>query len=206
MSKQTDIDIDIADREKLLNILPHTPASMINGDIIKKHNVGVYIQEIPQFMDTGLSSIDYKEAGEYGYFKLDILNNSLYEPIKSEEHLNKMLSMSPDWSLLENKSVVEGLSQIGNYYNDLLKWKPKSVEELAMFIAMIRPSKKHLLNCANWEDVRKEIWVAPTDNSAYFKKSHSIAYAMGIVVQLNLIVESKNSVFGAWFIILHDFI
>ena len=74
MSKKTDIDIDIANRDELLKVIPHTPASMIHNNIIKKHNVGVYVQEIPTFLDTGLASIDYKVAGDYGYFKLDVLS------------------------------------------------------------------------------------------------------------------------------------
>lgn len=194
MSKKTDIDIDIANRDELLKIIPHTPASMIHNNIIKKHNVGVYVQEIPTFLDTGWASIDYKVAGDYGYFKLDVLNNSIYESIKSEEQLDRLLSIEPHWNLLLDESVVEGLFQISNYHKDLLHWKPKSVTELAMFIAMIRPSKKHLLQCKSWQDVEKEIWQKPNDDSAYFKKSHSIAYAKLIVVQLNLIVESENTI------------
>lgn len=194
MSKKTDIDIDIANRDELLKVIPHTPASMIHNNIIKKHNVGVYIQEIPTFLDTGLASIDYKVAGDYGYFKLDVLNNSIYESIKSEEQLDRLLNIEPNWNLLLDESVVDGLFQISNYHRDLLHWKPKSVIELAMFIAMIRPSKKHLLQCKSWQEVEKEIWQKPDDDSAYFKKSHSIAYAKLIVVQLNLIVESKNTI------------
>lgn len=187
VNKQTDIDIDIADRNKLLELIPHTPASMINDSLIKKHNVGVYVQEIPTFLDSGLASIDYREAGEYGYFKMDVLNNSVYEHVRSEAHLDELISQEPDWNLLLNPEVVGGLSQISNYAKDLAKWKPKSVAELAMFIAMIRPSKKHLLQCLNWDEVEEEIWIKPSDDSAYFKKSHSIAYAVAIVVQMNLI-------------------
>ena len=81
MSKKTDIDIDIANRDELLKVIPHTPASMIHNNIIKKHNVGVYVDtNVPH---TGLASIDYKWR-RYGYFKLDVLNNSIYESIKSE--------------------------------------------------------------------------------------------------------------------------
>ena len=49
--KYTDIDIDMADRTKLLAHIKYTDASMINPEshIIKRHNVGIYVQEIPTF-------------------------------------------------------------------------------------------------------------------------------------------------------------
>ena len=42
----------------------------------------MYLQPIPFDQLTGLSSIDYKEAEDRGYFKLDFLNNSLYEGVR----------------------------------------------------------------------------------------------------------------------------
>lgn len=185
--KHTDIDIDMADRELLLKHIQYTDASMINKNIIKKHNVGVYVQDIPKFLDTNLSAIDYKEAGDSGFFKLDILNNSIYENISSEKELDRLLSIEPDWSLLLDESVVQGLFQLGRHGKMLRLWKPDSVLKLAMFIAMIRPSKKYLLDKDSWEEVEKEIWVKPESGEPYFKKSHSIAYAMAIKVQLNSI-------------------
>ena len=39
----------------------------------------------------------------------------------------------------------------------------------------------------------KDVWVRPTDGSYLFKKSHAIAYAQAIVVQMNLIQRAKYS-------------
>lgn len=187
--KYTDIDIDMADRTKLLAHIKYTDASMINPEshIIKKHNVGIYVQEIPTFLDTNLATIDYKVAGEYGYFKLDVLNNSIYEMVKDEAHLDKLMSIEPDWDILLNRDIVSNLFQIGRHYETVSRWKPKSINQLAMFIAMIRPSKKYLLDYNTWDDVEKEIWDVPVNNASYFKKSHSIAYANVIRIQLNLL-------------------
>ena len=66
--------------------------------------------------------------------------------------------------------------------------KPKSVEELAEVLAVIRPAKRHLLNETK-EKISNEVWVKPDDGSYYFKKAHAIAYALSIVVQLNLFCE-----------------
>ena len=66
--------------------------------------------------------------------------------------------------------------------------KPKSVEELAEVLAVIRPAKRHLLNESK-EKISSEVWVKPDDGSYYFKKAHAIAYALSIVVQLNLFCE-----------------
>jgi DNA polymerase III alpha subunit len=66
--------------------------------------------------------------------------------------------------------------------------KPNSIEKLAAILAMIRPAKKHLVG-KSWEEVMTEVWVKPTNDDYYFKKSHAIAYATAVVVQMNLICE-----------------
>lgn len=187
-NKTTDIDIDIYDRDKAIECLNCVDASILNDRSIRKHNVGIYLQDIPTFMNTGMSSIDYKEAGDYGFFKIDILNNTIYEQVESEEHLDRLLNTEPDWNLLVDDTVISNLFQIHKYGSELKKWKPNSVMKLAMFIAMIRPAKKHLLECDSWKTVEDTIWEKPKDNTQhFFKKSHSIAYANVLKIQLNLL-------------------
>jgi len=66
--------------------------------------------------------------------------------------------------------------------------KPKDIESLAACLAIIRPAKKHLLG-KSWTEVLQDVWTKPTTNEYYFKKAHAVAYAMAIVVQMNLICE-----------------
>lgn len=187
MISKSDIDIDVPFRDKALDALPeYINASIINNNIIKPHNVGVYLQDAPTFLNTNMSSIPYEKMHEFGFFKLDILTNTVYEDVKDENHLDRLLNTEPNWNLLLDERIVQNLFQIHRYYELLKKWKPSSVVELAMFISMIRPSKKHLFEFNSWEAIKNEIWEPPVDDSPYFKKSHSIAYAMVIVVQLNL--------------------
>ena len=42
-------------------------------------------------------------------------------------------------------------------------------------------------------DITKEVWVKPSDGSYFFKKSHAVAYAQAIVVQMNLFSRAKYS-------------
>jgi len=56
---------------------------------------------------------------------------------------------------------------------------------------VIRPAKRHLLG-KSWEDILKEVWTKPTTDEYYFKKAHAVAYAMAIVVQMNLICEGLS--------------
>ena len=37
----------------------------------------------------------------------------------------------------------------------------------------------------------KEVWSRPTDGSYFFKKSHAVAYAQAIVVQMNMLTKDK---------------
>jgi DNA polymerase III alpha subunit len=183
--KLPDIDIDLKNRDELLSILEHIPASL---DGSKKHNTGVYFTNVPVNPLTNVSSIDYKEAERRGYFKLDLLNVGVYENIKNEEHLSELISREPVWELFEHKDIVEKLFHIHNHYEVVKQLKPKSIKQLAAVLAVIRPAKRYLLK-KGWDKINEEVWIKPKDDSYYFKKSHSIAYAIAIVVQLNLLVD-----------------
>lgn len=186
-----DIDIDMADREKILSLIPNIPASIIKNNEITKHNVGVYFQEIPTEEITGYASLDFKKAEELGYFKIDFLNNKIYEKVKNEEHLNQLLEQEPVWEMLEIKEICEQIVHIGNYFDIVYQLKPKSIEELAIVLAIIRPAKRHLLKFPK-ETIKKQIWIKPSDNSYYFSKAHSIAYATAIAVQMNLMINEVD--------------
>ena len=192
MIVNTDIDIDVANRDKLLKLIRNTPA-MINRDGKHvKHNTGVYFHEIPEDPYTGISTIDHKTAEKTGYFKLDILNVNLYDKIESKEQLDALLDMEPMWDLLEHKDIVEGMFHIHRHYDIVNKMNPLSVEQLAAVLAIIRPAKRNLLG-KSWDKVMSEVWLKPSDDSYYFKKAHATAYAMAIVVQMNQIVKDFSS-------------
>jgi DNA polymerase III alpha subunit len=180
-----DIDIDFADRTKALEILKHVDARI---DENKKHNTGIYCTSIPYNPVTGISTLDYKEAEDRGYFKIDFLNVSVYEGVKSKEHLTKLLETEPLWDLLLEDDFVNNLFHVNGHGNILRQMKPGSIEQLAAVLAMIRPAKRYLIG-KDWTTIMMEIWTKPENDEYYFKKSHSIAYAHVIVVQMNLICE-----------------
>ena len=188
MKVTTDVDIDLLDRDVLLEKLPHIVARIDREDGYVKHNTGVYFQPIPYDPVTNLATIDHKDAEELGYFKIDFLNNSVYKGVRDEEHLTELANAGPEWSLLDHAEVVENLFHIGNYAKLVNDMKPRSVSQLAMLLAVIRPGKAHLQN-KSWDEVEKDVWVKPTDGSYYFKKSHAVSYSLAIVLQLNLLVE-----------------
>jgi DNA polymerase III alpha subunit len=72
--------------------------------------------------------------------------------------------------------------------NLLRQMKPSSIEEIAMFLAVIRPAKRHLIG-KTWAEISLEIWEKPTNGEYYFKKAHAFSYAMAVVVHMNLICE-----------------
>jgi len=188
MSNQTDIDIDLFDRDNILSHIRHVPASIEKRGVYTKHNSGVYVSNIPYDPITNLASIEYKEAEERGYFKLDFLNNSLYEGVRDEAHLVSLMEQEPVWELFQHEEVVQNLAHIANHIDVLRILKPQSIEQLAEVLAIIRPAKRYLLNETR-EKIEREVWTKPTDDSYYFKKAHAIAYAVSIVVQLNLFCE-----------------
>ena len=190
MKLNTDIDIDFGDRNHALALLKTIPAGIIRDGKLIKHNTGVYPTEIPLDPIAGCASIDFKEAEDRGYMKLDFLNVSLYTQIKSEQHLDDLMKQEPIWELLKDREFCGMLMHIGNHYDSLMKM-PESVDSiprLAMFLAVIRPAKRHLIG-KTWREVSETVWDKPTDDSYHFKKSHSVAYAHLVAVHMNLICE-----------------
>lgn len=184
-----DIDIDFADRDKALEKFKYTCAMRKEGGEIKAHNTGVYFTAIPRDVRSNLATIDYKQAEDRGYFKIDFLNVGLYEGVRDEAHLVQLMNQEPLWELLEDDSFTDLLFHVNGYGNVLRQMKPTSVEELAMLLALIRPAKRHLIG-KTWIDIGQEIWQKPASGEYYFKKAHAVAYAQAIVVQMNLICES----------------
>ena len=191
-----DIDIDFAKRSKILNIIKHIPAAIVDKNgTFKKHNTGVYCTSIPYNPLTGTASIDYKIAEERGYFKLDFLNVSAYEGVEDEDHLIRLLNYEPDWSLIEQKEICDNLFHINGHHTLVAQLKPTNITELAMVLAMIRPGKKHLIPVCKekgFNAIKDDIWTK-TEDAYFFKKAHAISYASVIVVQLNLLCEELGS-------------
>ena len=184
-----DIDIDFADRDVILEKLNHRVAKLDTG---KKHNTGVYFTEIPHNPVDNLATIDYDEAEERKYFKIDFLNVFIYKQVKDEEHLIKLMTKEPLWDLLTEAEFSNQLFHVGEHSTLLKKLSPKSIEQLAATLAIIRPAKRHLEN-ETWDNIMKQVWTKPKDGSYFFKKAHAVAYAHAIVVHMNLICEQLES-------------
>lgn len=183
-----DIDIDFSDRDQALKLFDHTVASRLeNGDIVK-HNTGIYLHEVPIDPLTGLCEIDYESAEAEKFFKIDFLNAGVYKGVKNEQHLNDLMEQEPIWDLLEQDDFSNLLFHVNGHGDILRKMKPKSVDQLAAVLAMIRPAKRYLIG-QDWNRVMSEVWSKPDGGEYFFKKSHATAYAMAIVVQMNLICE-----------------
>ena len=185
-----DVDIDFYDREKALKLFKHTPASMIKENKIEKHKTGVYFHSIPTDPVTKYSSIDYKKAEDRGYFKIDCLNVNIYKNVANEQELVELMIQEPNWDMLKDKKIVDELFHLNGHFNIVSKLEPKTIEQLAAVLAIIRPAKRQLMH-KYWKDIMQEVWVKPTDGSYFFKKSHAVAYAQAIVVQMNLIATGK---------------
>jgi len=184
-----DVDIDFADREQVLKLLEHVPAmqAMPNGTK-QKHKTGVYFHPVPVNPFTGWCDVDYQKAEELGFFKVDLLNVSLYQRVKSKEHLTRLTEQEPLWDLLLDDQFVNLLFHLNGHGDILRKTCPTSVEQLAAVLAMIRPAKRYLIG-KSWTMIMKEVWTKPENGEYYFKKSHATAYAVAIVAQMNLICE-----------------
>ena len=196
MKFNSDIDFDFADRTQILKLINHTPASQRKDNKLVMHNSGVYVTEIPVDPFLGASSIEYNEAETRGYVKLDFLNVTLYQQVTSEAQLLELMNTTPSWHKFNNnQAFFETLIHVNNHWN-VLKKMPEpvdSIPRLAMFLAIIRPAKRHLIG-KTWKEVADEVWTKPADDTYYFKKSHAVAYANLVVVNMNLSdLANKNN-------------
>jgi len=183
-----DIDIDFADRDKALGVFKHITASRdLKGELVS-HNTGVYLHKVPTYAPSNLCSVEHKTAEDMGWFKLDFLNVGIYTDVRDEAHLNSLMEKKPIWDLLTEPEFSDKLFHVAGHSTILKTMKPRCIAELAAVLAMIRPAKRHLIG-KSWKDVMKEVWTKPEGDEYFFKKSHATAYAVGVVVHMNLLCE-----------------
>lgn len=190
MKFNSDIDIDFADRNLILEKIKYIPAAMRNVRPIRKHATGVHVTDIPYDPEYDMSSLDYTDAEKRGYMKLDLLNVHVYSQVRDEVHLIDLMR-EPNWHNLRNKSFVEKLIHLANHYYSIRSMPEpiNSLPRLAMFLAAIRPSKKHLIGLP-WSEVAKTIWDKEIDGYQ-FKRAHAVSYAQLVMVHMNLIEEQE---------------
>ena len=188
-----DIDIDLADREQVLKLISAIPARQITQGEVRKHNSGVYVTSIPYDPVNQCAAIDYEEAENRGYFKIDLLNMSVYNLIKSPEHYEELLTKEPPWARLwQDPEWTKQLAHVGNYTDLLSKMKPDSIPRMAAFIAIIRPGKAHLQN-KPWAEIFETVWDGDDSKGFVFKHSHSVSYAALVALHMNLLNELTPS-------------
>lgn len=189
MKFRSDIDIDFADREQALALIKHSAAAIERDGRLVKHNTGVYVTNIPADPFTNTAGIDHKVAEDRGYIKLDFLNVGVYSHVRSNEHLDELMAREPDWTKLYDPEFCQQVIHIGNHYDTLIAMPEavNTIPRLMMFLAIIRPGKRHLIG-KPWKEVAKTVW-EKTDEGYTFKKAHSCAYAHLVIVHMNLITE-----------------
>ncbi len=183
---QADIDIDVPDREQILRLIRHVPARQ--GD--RRHNSGIYVTEIPRDPVLGCAALDYQEAEQRGYFKIDLLNMSVYQQIRDPEHYEQLLIRQPPWSRLwQDSEWASQLVHVGSYTDLLARMRPDSIPRMAAFISVIRPGKAHLQGLP-WDQVFESVWDGDSSRGYVFKRSHSISYAALVALHMNLTDQS----------------
>jgi len=193
MTFHADIDLDLPDRKAVMDLIQCVPARQTVDGQIRNHNSGVYVNRIPYDPVNNCAAIDYVEAEQRGYIKLDFLNMNVYKLIESPEHYESLLTQETDWSKLWLDSEwAKQLVHVGNYTELLKTMRPDSIQRMAAFISIIRPGKAHLQN-RPWAEVFASVWDGDTGRGYTFKKSHAIGYAMLVRLHMNLLSSTPLS-------------
>jgi hypothetical protein len=183
MIRSFDVDIDLpssVDKESF----GYTRAMIYDKDRmrISPHPSGYYLEQVPIDPITSLASFDYEDGD---FMKVDLLTNRVYDQFSSKEDLLETME-AVNWESLKDRNMVEKLPHIGNYYDMVVDLSPKSIEDLADILALIRPGKIHLYDSyiKDKKKTRKMLYLRPREGM-YFKKSHAISYAMMIVCAMS---------------------
>jgi len=188
-----DIDIDLADRDQLLKLIKATSARQLHQGQVRRHNSGVYVTDIPVDPVDACAAIDYETAEQLGYFKIDLLNMTVYQLIQSPEHYAQVLTLDPPWSRLWTDTEWSAqLVHIGNYTELLKSMRPDSIPRMAAFISIIRPGKAHLQN-QPWDQVFESVWDGDSSRGFVFKKSHALGYSKLVTLHMNLLNTPDQS-------------
>lgn len=135
----------------------------------------------------GCAAIDYQQAEERGYFKIDLLNMSVYDLVKDPEHYEWILAQPVPWDRLwTDPAWASQLVHVGNYTSLLASMRPDSIPRMAAFISAIRPGKAHLQN-RPWPEVFASVWDGDASQGYTFKKAHAISYSMLVALHMRLI-------------------
>lgn len=182
-----DIDIDVPNRDAVLALIPHVAARQSNG---RKHNSGIYVTDIPVDPVAGCAALDYESAEQRGYFKIDLLNMSVYSLISTPEQYEQLLAATPPWSRLwTDRAWASQLVHVGNYADLLREMKPDSIPRMAAFISIIRPGKAHLQG-RPWPEVFASVWDGNESRGYTFKHSHAVSYAALVALHMNILNQS----------------
>jgi len=185
-----DIDIDLADRDQLLQLIQATPARQHTQGQVRKHNSGIYVTDIPWDPVNACAAIDYETAEQLGYFKIDLLNMTVYQLVRDPDHYQEMLSLEPTWSRLwSDPDWARQLVHVGNYTELLQSMRPDSIPRMAAFISIIRPGKAHLQN-RPWTEVFESVWDGDDSKGFVFKHAHAVGYAALVALHMNLLSPS----------------
>ena len=196
MHEIPDIDLDVKERDKTASLFPKAViASQLTTDKkhLTKHNSGIYFQQIPVIPNTRLAAFPYKQAEkDFGFFKVDLLANHVYDLIESQEELDRLLAEPVDWSWFQDHRFFEkGLFHLGGKWEFLCqKYPPQSIQDVAALLNLKTPAKAYLYEeSRSWDDVRALIWKKEESGKYSFKKSHAVGYAIVTTLHAKLMAR-----------------
>jgi hypothetical protein len=197
-----DVDLDVKDRDHAVLLFERaiTASQLDQHGNLTRHKSGMYFQDIPIDPVTGYACFPYDVAEPFGYYKVDFLPYHIYDGVKSERHLNQLLARAQGdefpWQWFQedrfytNEDPNLQVTQITRQKHLCEQYPPRSVDDLAILNALIRPRKKYLVG-HSWEVIKEKVWhKLPGEEGYFFKKSHAVAFALAILVHMQLIDEA----------------
>lgn len=184
-----DIDIDVNDSFPKEDYGIRAMIYNKKMETVNPHPSGYYVNSvIPVDRLTGNAAIDYEEAEDLGFTKIDLLTNSSYGMFKTKEEVLHYFNMEPNWEMFKRERFIRQLPHLSDHVDFVMEVGPTSIIEIADILALIRPGKVHLIE-TYLEDKKKarvNLYRIPK-KGIYFKKSHAIAYACMVVTIANKI-------------------
>ena len=191
----SDIDIDVSDRKAFLAGVRHVRAMRRDGNREVPHPCGVYLVDMPRNPFTGLAAIPYDSPQAKAYPKLDVFGSAILGAYRDRGEMTAVLRRRQPWEAFEDPAIVRNLPHIGRHAELVRRMRPCSIHELAAVLALVRPAARNLRTLPRHQALRRAF--EDTGDGYRFRRSHAHAYALMVLLALDLVLRGRLPSAGA---------
>lgn len=208
--KLPDVDLEVYDPSRFYGSYAKpfngVRASKLEHGRMVYHASGLYFQHMPLSPNATktrpMAAYPHAIAKSKGFMKIDLLSNRHLFWFGSglrrrDAYLDLLSHPEFPWDrfVLESlygKGMNPKIAQLAKWFRFARMYPPKSVDDISVLVALVRPGKKHLQG-KSLDDVRAGIWQDDNGGSPdmVFKRPHAVATAMTVCLHMLCLLRNE---------------